>query len=110
MVEHSAVNRRVVSSSLTRGAENNPGLLSGFAFLREIKSMRCFLYILKSETNDIYYTGQSENPPKRLLFHNSIEKGFTARYRPWRIVFQQDFPDRKKAKAAKASSRDDDAC
>lgn len=62
--------------------------------------MSCFLYILKSETNDIYYTGQSENPLKRLLFHNSIEKGFTARYRPWRIVFQQEFPNRKKAKAA----------
>ena len=62
--------------------------------------MSCFLYILKSKTNDIYYTGQSENPPKRLSFHNSIEKGFTARYRPWRIVFQQEFPDRKKAKAA----------
>ncbi|MCZ6702905.1 MAG: GIY-YIG nuclease family protein [Ignavibacteria bacterium] len=36
--------------------------------------MSSFLYILKSETNDIYYTGRSKNPTKRLLFHNSIEK------------------------------------
>ena len=50
--------------------------------------MSCFLYILKSKISDIYYTGQSENPPKRLSFHNSIEKGFTARYRPWRVAFQ----------------------
>ena len=62
--------------------------------------MSFFLYILKSKISDIYYTGQSENPPKRLSFHNSIEKGFTARYRPWRVVFQQEFSDRKKAKAA----------
>ncbi len=86
---------------ITRGAKNSPDLLSGFVFLREIKSMSSFLYILKSDTNEIYYTGQSKNPTKRLLFHNSIEKGFTTRYRPWRIVFQQEFPDRKKQKLPK---------
>ena len=42
MVEHSAVNRRVVSSSLTRGAKNNPGLLSGFFIISRDKINELF--------------------------------------------------------------------
>ncbi len=46
-----------------------------------------FLYILKSEKFSKYYTGISNNPHRRLEYHNSIEKGFTSRYRPWKIVY-----------------------
>jgi putative endonuclease len=50
-----------------------------------------FLYILKSQKVDKYYTGISSDPERRLIFHNSIEKGFTARYRPWQIVLKLEF-------------------
>ena len=53
--------------------------------------MAHYIYILKSKTADKYYIGSSENPERRLEFHNTIEKGFTARDRPWEIVFTQEF-------------------
>ena len=53
--------------------------------------MNYFLYILKSNAFDKYYTGFSQNPHERLKYHNSIEKGFTSRYRPWNIVFIKGF-------------------
>ncbi len=62
--------------------------------------MAYFLYILYSESYDRYYIGSSENPKRRLEFHNTIEKGFTARFRPWKIVFTMEFSDKASALAA----------
>ena len=53
--------------------------------------MSNFLYILKSKSTDKFYVGISQNPERRLEYHNSFEKGFTSRYRPWEIVFTQEF-------------------
>ncbi|GJQ63061.1 MAG: hypothetical protein SCALA702_21140 [Melioribacteraceae bacterium] len=49
--------------------------------------MEYSLYILQSLNHNKFYVGISSNPERRLEFHNTIEKGFTSRYRPWRIVF-----------------------
>jgi len=59
--------------------------------------MKYFLYILKSETADKYYTGISQNPVKRLEYHNTFEKGFTSRYRPWKIVFIKEYFSKEEA-------------
>jgi putative endonuclease len=56
-----------------------------------------FLYILKSEKLEKYYVGISQNPELRLQYHNTIEKGFTSRYRPWKLVFKQEFESRNVA-------------
>ncbi|MBI3587203.1 MAG: GIY-YIG nuclease family protein [Ignavibacteriales bacterium] len=56
--------------------------------------MTYYLYILKSQKTDKFYTGISNDPRRRLEFHNSVEKGFTARYRPWEIAFTKEFPDK----------------
>ncbi len=53
-----------------------------------------FLYILHSPSFDRYYIGISQEPKRRLVYHNSIEKGFTSRYRPWIIVYKQDFENK----------------
>ena len=53
--------------------------------------MEYFLYILRSVPSQKYYIGSSGNPKRRLQFHNTIEQGFTARYRPWEIVFTKEF-------------------
>ncbi len=53
--------------------------------------MNYYVYILESEVNNKYYIGSSSDPCRRLIFHNSIEKGFTSRYRPWKIVFMKEF-------------------
>ena len=55
------------------------------------------LYILQSESSGKYYVGISSNPKRRLKYHNSIEKGFTSRYRPWKIVYVKEFPSKSEA-------------
>lgn len=44
----------------------------------------------------------SENPVRRLEYHNTIEKGFTSRYRPWEIVFTKEYSDKISAMAAES--------
>jgi putative endonuclease len=61
------------------------------------------LYVLQSLINQKFYVGSSQYPKHRLTYHNSIEKGFTARYRPWVIVFEKEFPS--KVLALKAERR-----
>jgi putative endonuclease len=58
------------------------------------------LYILKSETADRYYVGISSDPRRRLHFHNTLEKGFTSRYRPWKLVYERQYPSKSKAQSA----------
>lgn len=59
-----------------------------------------YFYILKSTTADKFYIGSSANPQRRLFFHNNVETGFTARYRPWELVYTQEFPSKDEAMAA----------
>jgi putative endonuclease len=56
--------------------------------------MKYYIYILHSISADKYYVEPSNNPERRLQFHNAIEKGFTSRYRPWQLAFQKEFPFR----------------
>jgi putative endonuclease len=58
------------------------------------------LYILYSERGERYYVGSSENPERRLKYHNTVEKGFTSRYRPWEIVYTKIFPSKALAQQA----------
>ncbi len=62
--------------------------------------MKYYLYILKSKTADKYYTGISQNPERRLTYHNSIERGFTSRYRPWAVEFTKEYENREQAHQA----------
>ena len=62
--------------------------------------MAYYLYILKSVYHHKYYTGISQNPELRLQYHNTLEKGFTSRYRPWEIKFKKEFADKFMATAA----------
>jgi len=41
--------------------------------------------------------GVSDNPERRLSYHNSIEKGFTSRYRPWEIKFTKEYSTKVEA-------------
>ena len=59
-----------------------------------------YLYILKSKIIDKYYIGISQNPQKRIKYHNTFEKGFTSRYRPWEIVYTKKFNNKNLAMKA----------
>ena len=62
--------------------------------------MSHFVYILKSKSADKYYIGSSLDPEIRLKYHNTIEKGFTSRYRPWEIVYTKEYSSKSEALAA----------
>lgn len=50
-----------------------------------------YLYILYSNSIDRYYIGTSHDPDKRLQYHNTSNKGWTCRGRPWTLVFSREF-------------------
>ncbi len=60
--------------------------------------MGYWLYILKSKVSDKYYIGISQEPEVRLHYHNTLETGFTSRYRPWGIVFVKEYPTKEGAR------------
>lgn len=59
--------------------------------------MKYSLYILYSETIDRYYVGISNNPEKRLEYHNTFYKGWTRRGRPWQLIFRKEFDNKEVA-------------
>jgi len=66
---------------------------------RDFLSMGYFVYILRSATSDKFYIGSSENPHRRLEYHNTIEKGFTSRYRPWNLIWFKEYSSKAEAKS-----------
>jgi len=55
------------------------------------------VYVLYSETNNKYYTGYTTNLEIRLKSHNEFGKGWTLKYRPWRLIFRIDFDNKSAA-------------
>ncbi|NTW52920.1 MAG: GIY-YIG nuclease family protein [Chlorobiaceae bacterium] len=58
--------------------------------------------MLHSESADRYYIGISSDPERRRHFHNTIEKGFTSRYRPWSLVYVKEYSSKTDAHAAES--------
>jgi len=63
--------------------------------------MEYYLYILRSEVKETYYIGLSNNPERRLHFHNTDDrKAHTSRFRPWKLVYSHAFDSKENAMAA----------
>jgi len=60
--------------------------------------MKYKIYILFSDAFRKTYVGFSENPLERLETHNSGAVASTKKYRPWRIVFQEEIDGYKEAR------------
>jgi predicted GIY-YIG superfamily endonuclease len=58
--------------------------------------MSYFLYILGSRVKETYYISVRKDPEKRYFFHNRDSKGYTQKYRPWKVVFAKGFQTKKK--------------
>ena len=53
------------------------------------------VYALYSEQYDKIYIGYTSNIEQRLLAHNELEtKGYTIRYRPWKIIHTEVFSEK----------------
>ncbi|MGE5806756.1 MAG: GIY-YIG nuclease family protein [Ignavibacteria bacterium] len=50
-----------------------------------------FVYILKSKIQEITYVGYSDNIPRRLIEHNSGKSIFTRKYKPWDLIYKEEF-------------------
>jgi len=50
------------------------------------------VYVLYSEKYEKIYVGYSSNIEQRLLSHNELgTKGYTIRYRPWKLIYTESF-------------------
>lgn len=56
-----------------------------------------FVYILKSENNHKYYTGQTDDIDRRLREHNSGKGNYSSRYAPWKLVYSEQYGTRELA-------------
>jgi putative endonuclease len=56
------------------------------------------VYILYSENNNRLYIGYSSNSLERYYWHNGLsKKGFTTRYRPWKMIHIEFYPSKSEA-------------
>ena len=57
-----------------------------------------FVYVLKSEIDDRLYVGLTQNVEKRLKEHNRGKTRSTKGYRPWQLIYVEEYPDRPTAR------------
>ena len=55
------------------------------------------VYILFSEKYGKHYTGFTSNILLRFTSHNEFGKDWTARYRPWKLIYTKEFETKREA-------------
>jgi putative endonuclease len=57
-----------------------------------------YVYVLYSVEYNKTYTGFTSDLESRLLHHNHPKNhGWTARYKPWKMIYHEDFSSKKEA-------------
>ena len=59
--------------------------------------MKFTVYVLFSEKHNKHYTGYTSDLEQRMLSHNELGKGWTASYRPWKLIYTKEFDNKKEA-------------
>ena len=70
------------------------------------------VYVLYSKKYDKLYIGYTADLKQRLLSHNELaKKGWTVKYRPWELIYSEEFMDKssamKREKELKSHNRRD---
>ena len=56
------------------------------------------VYVLYSEKSNKLYIGYTSDLKQRLLSHNKLaKKGWTVKYRPWKLIYSERFSDKSSA-------------
>jgi putative endonuclease len=84
MAERLAVNQDVRGSSPRRGANYNQ------------QQMTFYVYVLINKDGRIY-VGQTNDISQRLLLHNEGKVRSTKPYRPWQIMFTEEYKTRSES-------------
>ena len=59
--------------------------------------MKYYVYIIKSEKDESYYIGHTQDLGSRLERHNQGRVKYTKSKRPWRLVYFEEHSDRSLA-------------
>ncbi|WP_278034089.1 GIY-YIG nuclease family protein [Flavobacterium nitratireducens] len=59
--------------------------------------MGYFVYVLESEVDGRLYKGHTSDIDKRIIEHNSGKTKSTKGYKPWRLVYFEEFDTREEA-------------
>ena len=52
-----------------------------------------FVYALSNKVNSEIYIGISKDPERRLLEHNRGQNMYTKAFKPWVIIYTEEYPD-----------------
>ena len=55
--------------------------------------MMVTVYVIESVADGTWYTGMALNADARLKEHNAGKNRFTKGHRPWKIIYESEFPD-----------------
>ena len=55
------------------------------------------VYVLYSRNHDKLYIGYTSNLSNRMESHNETGRGYTKRYRPWVVIYTEEYSDRSEA-------------
>jgi len=55
------------------------------------------VYVLFSPNFNKHYTGYTTDTSQRIISHNELGKDWTARYRPWKIIYTKTFETKTEA-------------
>lgn len=56
-----------------------------------------YVYVLKSLIKNITYSGHTINVEERLKQHNNGNNSFTKKYKPWTIIYRENYDTEDKA-------------
>ncbi|HRJ30629.1 MAG TPA: GIY-YIG nuclease family protein [Cyclobacteriaceae bacterium] len=59
--------------------------------------MPYFVYILKSQLNQSFYKGHTDDLVRRIAEHNSGKVTYSKKFRPWNLVWLTTKPNKKEA-------------
>jgi putative endonuclease len=84
---------------ISAAADGSSSLLSGTKApkINGAFFMTFTVYILFSANSNKHYTGFTSNLEQRLLSHNELVIDWTARYRPWKLIYTKAFDNKNEA-------------
>jgi len=58
-----------------------------------------YVYIIQSEKDGRLYKGMTQNLENRIREHNRGKTKTTKHFKPWKLLYYEEFPDRIQARA-----------